>query len=198
MLTMKPAVASIQEKANKGHSLALAVSYSLRYDKYHSNPTLCRSPAELLNLWKSCVLPHFLIYLRYISNVSQLQALQASLNRSLITTLHVYGHPTALLAETGIPPLYITQNLQLSQLRFRLHSSPPATIQHFLWQLWQPLQIVSLNTFETRMHTAVCHVDMSHRDPASSMTINVSMAKTLNREKSYKKYLESQCSDQWR
>jgi len=38
MLTMKPAVASIQEKANKGHSLALAVSYSLRYDKHH--PTL--------------------------------------------------------------------------------------------------------------------------------------------------------------
>ena len=132
MLTMKPAVASIQEKANKGHSLALAVSYSLRYDKHHSNPTLCRSPVEMLNLWKSCVLPHFLLYLRYISDASQLQALQASLNRSLSTTLHVYGHPTALLAETGIPPLYITQKLQLAQLRFRLHFSPPATIQHFL------------------------------------------------------------------
>ena len=37
MLTMKPAVASIQEKANKGLSLALAVSYSLRYDKQHPN-----------------------------------------------------------------------------------------------------------------------------------------------------------------
>jgi len=23
------------------------------------NPTLCRSPVEILNLWKSCVLPHF-------------------------------------------------------------------------------------------------------------------------------------------
>jgi len=59
MLTMKPAVASIQEKAKKGHSLALAVSFSLRYDKHHSNPTLCQSPVEMLNLWKSCVLPHF-------------------------------------------------------------------------------------------------------------------------------------------
>ena len=147
---------SIQEKAKKGHSLTFAVSYSLRYDKHHSNPTLCRSPVEMLNLWKSCVLPHFLIYLRYISNASQLQALQASLNRSFVTTLYAYGHPTALLAETGIPPLYITQNLQLAQLRFRLHSSPPATIQHFLWQLWQPLlQIVPLNTFETRMHTEI-------------------------------------------
>jgi len=139
MLMMKPAVASIQEKANKGHSLALAVSYSLRYDKHHSNPTLYRSPVEMLNLWKSCVLPHFLIYLRYISDASQVQALQASLNRSLSTTLHVYGHPTALLAEAGIPPLYITQHLQLAQLRLKLHSSSPATIQHFLWQLWQPL-----------------------------------------------------------
>jgi len=163
MLTMKPAVAraSIQEKANKGHSVALAVSYSLRYDKHHSNPTLCRSPVEMLNLWNSCVLPHFLLYFRYISDASQVQALQASLSQSLSTSLHVYGHPTALLAEAGIPPLYITQNLQLAQLRFRLHSSPPATIQHFLWQLWQPLlQLVPLNTLETRMQTAVCHVDM--------------------------------------
>ena len=117
-------------------SLLLVIhTYSLRCDKHHSNPTLCRSPVEMLNLWKSCVLPHFLLYLRYISDASQLQVLQASLDRSLSTTLHVYGHPTTLLAEAGIPPLYITQNLQLAQLRFRLHSSPPATIQHFLWQL---------------------------------------------------------------
>jgi len=50
MMTMKAAVASIQEKANKGHFLALAVSYSLRYDKHHSNPTLCSSPIEMLPL----------------------------------------------------------------------------------------------------------------------------------------------------
>ena len=110
MLTMKPAVASIQEKANKGHSRALTVSYSLRYDKHHSNHTLCRSPVKMLNLWKSCVLPHFLLYLRYISDASQVQALQASLNRFLSVTLYVYGHPTTLLTEAGIPPLYITQN----------------------------------------------------------------------------------------
>jgi len=59
MMIMKVAVASIQEKANKGHPVALAVSYSLRYDKHHSNPTLCRSPVKVLNLWKYCVLPHF-------------------------------------------------------------------------------------------------------------------------------------------
>ena len=131
----------------------------------------------------------------YISGASQLQALQASLNRSLSTTLHVYGHhhdPTALLAEAGILPLYITQNLQLAQHRFRLHFSPPATIQHFLWQLWQPLlQLVPLNTQETRMQTAVCHVhvDMPHRDPASPLPQNVNMAKILKTEKSYRNIL---------
>ena len=64
MMNMKAAVASILEKASKGHSLALAVSYSLLYDKHHSNPTFCSSPVEMLNLLKSCVLPHFLLYLR--------------------------------------------------------------------------------------------------------------------------------------
>ena len=61
MVNMKAAVSSIQEKANKAHSLVLAVFYSLRYDKHHSNPTIRSSPVELLNLWKSRVLPHFLL-----------------------------------------------------------------------------------------------------------------------------------------
>jgi len=60
------------------------------------------------------------------------------------------------------------------------------------------LQLVPLNTLETRMQTAVCHVDIARRDPASPMPQNVNMAKILNKEKSCKKYLESQCSDQWR
>jgi len=33
------------------------------------------------------------------------------------------SHHTALFSDTGIPPLYITQNLQLAQLRFR-HTPP--------------------------------------------------------------------------
>jgi len=61
MVNMKAAVSSIQQKANKAHSFVLAVSYSLRYDKHHSNPTIRSSPVELLNLWKSRVLPHFLL-----------------------------------------------------------------------------------------------------------------------------------------
>jgi len=62
MVNMQAAVSSIQEKANNARSLVFAVSYSLRYDKHHSNPTICSSPVKMLNLWKSCVLPHFLLY----------------------------------------------------------------------------------------------------------------------------------------
>jgi len=102
-MNMKAAVSSIQEKAIKAHSLVLAVYYSLRYDKHHSNPTICSSPVEMLNLWKSCVLPYFLLYLRYISDETQLKTLQASLNKSLRTTMHIYGHPTALFSEV-FPP----------------------------------------------------------------------------------------------
>jgi len=63
MVNMKAAVSSIQEKANNAHSLVLAVFYSLRYDKHHSNPTICSSPVEVLKLWKFFVLSHFLLYL---------------------------------------------------------------------------------------------------------------------------------------
>ena len=37
-----------------------------------------------------------------------------------------------------------------------------------------------------------------HHDLASPLPHNISLAKPLNKAKSYKKYLESQCSDQWR
>jgi len=110
----------------KGHALVSAVSYSLRYDKHHSNPTCAENPTKVINLWKSCVLPHFLLYLRYIHSDSQIQKLQACLNRSFSSTLHVYGHATALLAEVGIPPLHITQNLQLVQFRYRLSTHEPS------------------------------------------------------------------------
>jgi len=86
MMTMKAAMASIQKKANRGHDQALAVSYSLRYNKNHSNSPLCCLPVEMLKLRKSCVLPHFLLHLRYISDESQVQTLHANLNRSLSTT----------------------------------------------------------------------------------------------------------------
>jgi len=126
MLTMKPAVASIQETANKVHSLALAVSYSLRYDKHHSNPTLCRSPVEMPNLWKSCVLPHFLIYLRYISDASQLQALQVVSTDLLAPPYMSMAIPPPYLLRQAFSlfTLHRTSNLQNSDLDCTPHPLP--------------------------------------------------------------------------
>jgi len=60
---MKAASNTIKVKAMKGHALVSAVSYSLWYDKHYSNPTCAESPTKVINLWKSCVLPHFLLFL---------------------------------------------------------------------------------------------------------------------------------------
>jgi len=97
MMTIKAAVASILEKANKGHSLALAVSYSLRYDKHHSNPTFCSSPAEILNLWKSCILPT-----SYSTSASS-----QTLHRFKRYRPPSTGHPTPHCMFMGTPQLYL-------------------------------------------------------------------------------------------
>ena len=126
-LTMKPAVKAIQKMANQAHALVSAVPYSLRYDKSHFNPTAASdSPvSRIIRLWKSLVLlvlPHFLLYLRYLPE-QQVDILQISLNRSLKRCLHVYGEDTAILADTGIPPLRIYRSVQLAQFRLRLRYS---------------------------------------------------------------------------
>jgi len=51
---------------------------------------------------------------------------------------------------------------------------------------------------EDRMQNAVGQVDPPRRDPNSPMPHNVTLAKPHNKIKSYKTYLETQCSDQWR
>jgi len=48
------------------------------------------------------------------------------------------------------------------------------------------------------MQNAVGQVDPPRRDPNSPMPHNVTISKPHNKEKSYKKYLEIQCSDPWR
>jgi hypothetical protein len=97
-------------------------------------------------------------------------------------------------------PSYITQNLQLAQLRIRLHSSPPATIQHFSGNsgsIYCKLCPSTHSKHACRLQYATW-TWQGHSDPTSPMPQNVNMAKTPNKEKSCKKYLESQCSDQWR
>ena len=62
-MTQKAASNAIKVKAMKCHALVSIVPFSLRYDKHHSNPTCAESPTKVMNLWKSCVVPHFLLYL---------------------------------------------------------------------------------------------------------------------------------------
>jgi len=182
----------------KGYALVSAVSYSLWYDKHHSNPTCAESPTKVINLWKSCLLPHFLLHLRYIHSDSQIQKLQACLNRSLSSTLHVYGHATALLAEVGIPPLHITQNLQLAQFRYRLSTNHNKIIPHTLYVREQHARaIMHDDTMGRRMHQAICQVDRDRINPHTPMPPSVQQAKLQNREKSYRKILEKLCSKQW-
>jgi len=197
-LTMKAASNAIKVKAMNGHALVSAVSSSLRYEKHHSNPTCAESPTKVINLWKSCVLPHFLLYLQYIHLDSQIQKLQACLNRSLSSTLHVYGHATALLAEVGIPPLHITQNLQLAQFRYRLSTDKNNIIPHTLCIREQHTRaIMHDDTMGRRMHKAICQVDRDRIDPHTPMPPSVQQAKPQNREKSYRKILERLCAKQW-
>jgi len=96
-LTMHLATVEAMHRASQGQALALAVSYSLRYDKNSSQLT----PTQNLGLWKSIVLPHFLQNLRYIHRDTDIKKMQTSLSLSLARVLHVYGDHTGLLADTG-------------------------------------------------------------------------------------------------
>jgi len=86
-LTMHLATVEAIRRASQGQALALAVSYSLHYDKNSSKLTSTQN----LGLWKSRVLPHFLQNLRYIHSNTDIKKRQTSLNQSLARVLHVYG-----------------------------------------------------------------------------------------------------------
>ena len=196
---MKAAVEQIIEKANAGHDLVSAVCYSFRYDTHHHNPAQSKQCGHVLQLWKSCVLPHYLLFLRYLRTDDQIKQLQTSLNQSLSSTLRVGGHYLALLADTGVPPLDITQHLQLAQMRYRISQSPPGSLPHFWWTAWSRMApSLPDDMLHRRMHRAVCHIDRDRIDPNSPMPPDVLNAKPENREKSYKNFLKIQCSRLWR
>ena len=53
------------------------------------------------------------------------------------------------------------------------------------------------DTTGRRMYEAICQVDRDRNDPHIHMSPSVQQAKLQNREKSYRKILEKQCSKQW-
>ena len=196
-LTMNAALLSVKDKVNKSHALVAAVSYSLRYDQSKSDTTHVSLP-RMLNLWKTCVLPHFLLYLRYFHNDKHIHKLQVALNQSLKATLRTSGHETAVLIETGIPPLEITRKLQLAQFRYRLSHSKPTSLSFRMWNLWQPyLHRMDETTIEWRMYLAVNHLDKVRIDIQAPMPTSVQQAKPHNKERSYKKFLQGISSEKW-
>ena len=198
-LNMKAAVDHVTEKANKSHALVSAVCYSLRYDKHHYTPAQTQQCGHVLQLWKSCVLPHYLLYLRYFRTDEQIQKLQTSLNASLSATLRVGGHYLALLADTGVPPLLITQRLQLAQMRYRVSNSPAGSLPLFWWTVWRKMAPnLPDDMLPRRMERAVSHIDRDRIDISAPMPPSVRNATPAGREKSYKNFLKLQCSALWR
>ena len=66
-------------------------------------------------------------------------------------------HETAVLIETGIPPLEVTRKLQLAQFRYRLSHSPSTSLTFRMWNLWQPtVHRMNDTTLETCYHVRVC------------------------------------------
>ena len=98
-------LATIKAIRRVAHGQSKNSGYTLRYDSKRSQLT----PTQSLGLWKSTVLPHFLQNLRYIQSTTDVTKLQTSINFSLARALHVYGDHTALLADTGVPPLTLIQ-----------------------------------------------------------------------------------------
>jgi len=127
---MRLATTEAIRRPTHGQSVTQAVSYSLRDDTKRSQLT----PTQSLGLWKSTVLPHFIqnLRVRNIQSTTDVNKLQTSLNLSLARALHVYCDHTALLVDTGVPPLNLIQHTYHAQSHFRLtktHSDAlPATL----------------------------------------------------------------------
>jgi len=148
-ITVHLATVEAIRRAFQGQALALAVSYSLRYDKNFSQLT----PTENFGLWKATVLPNFLQNLRYIHSDTDIKKMQTSPNLSLARVLHVYGDHTGLLADTGIPPLQLTKYVHLAQLHSRLTITRPDTLPAPLFiKLNSSLPLSNLHTSTLDYH----------------------------------------------
>ena len=196
---MHHAVTEIVKKVKKAHNCVAAVSYSLRYGKGVYNPDASNSPTAILTLWKATVMPQFTLYLRYLRLDSQIQTLQKELNSSLRRTLRVYGIDQALLAEVGIPPLHYIQKVQLSQLCYRLRTSASNLIPFSLFRAWTTVWSIAKHQspLEHRILQAVGYLDTARLSPDADMPKAVKTALPVNKERSYKYFLEKLASELW-
>jgi hypothetical protein len=139
-------------------------------------------------------MPHILQNLRYLKE-NQVDSLQTTLNSSLKRTLHVYGHTMALCADMGIPPLRLTQKVQLAQLHFRQTQVHKDSIPGILYDITMSrVQDLPPQAMEKLMQQA-----QNHLHPQSAQyPPQVNQARPGNKEKSYKNWLRVQASNLWR
>ena len=179
--------------------LLYGVTYTARGMKDTRN-TLHDCPMRILTVWKACVLVHFLHNLRYFHLESQLVNLQKKLNSSLQRTLRIYGHHLALLIDTGIPPLALTQKVQLAQLHFRLSQRHPSSVPGILFHKALPFTpYLPSASLDYTMCKAIAHLDPPRRfpnpSPLPSPLINIPRQRQAG---PYKRLLQISASSIWR
>ena len=170
------------------------VSYSHRYDKKRSQLTLTQN----LGLWKSTVLPHFLQNLRYIQSTADVKKLQNSLNLSLARALHVYGDHTALLADTGVPPLSLVQYTHLAQLHFRLTKTRSDTLPATLFKTFKKSLALSNLHPSTLDYHILNSLHQLHIDPFVDPLPHMTTFPLKSRERAYRNLLRTTISTLWR
>jgi len=139
-----------------------------------------------LGLWKSTVLPHYLQNLRYIQSTTGVKKLQISLNVSLAHALHVYGDHTALLADTGVPPLSLIQYTHLAQTHFRLTKTRSDTPPAILYKTFnQSLALSNLHPSTLDYHIRNT-LHQLHIDPVMKPLPHMATLPHKSRERAYR------------
>ena len=103
----------------------------------------------------------------------------------------MYGEDTAILADTGIPPLRIYRLVQLAQFRFRLRYSAVDSIPHSLWTMWHSrLLVLGEHSLEHQMKGAVRALDADRLPLDGPLPQSVLNTIPTRREKSYKTFIQ--------
>ena len=90
--------------------------------------------------------------------------------------------------------------MQLAQFRYRLATSNPDSLPFAWWRAgYIHRQTFPPQALENRMEVAVRHIDKGRIPiPYVQMPPQVTQSKAENREKSYQRFLQAQCSNLWR
>jgi len=108
---------------------------------------------------------------------------------SLARALHVYGDHTALLADTGVPPLNLIQYTHLAQLHFRLTKTRSGTLPVTLFKTFnKPLALNNLHPSTLDYHIRNS-LHQLHIDPLVDPLPHMTTLPQKYRERAYRNIL---------